>query len=784
MAEAAQKVMEKRLKILRESRTGKKGSITKRINQLYQYVAEKEGRRATELLLKYLHKVYEELEKVCCEISELSDEYDGLNDLEDIRFEIETCEATVTEYLEERKDDPPSTNSSRALSWVKKHAPQFGKGYDGELGGSDSGESNGVEIRDMEVPAGDDQQGNDRKGKLMYSDSRPATPRILPKIPLPQISLQNFDITQPAIEVPSSTLDNSIAKKMENLHIDDQTTVKLDINSTDVDGGKLTEGVERNLDDQTPSETQADFEKGNPSAEVAQVEEGSGKSVRMLSAPTLTIPLSLSFTGDDDVRKRTTNVERRNGNNDLDIIGISEENGDGKETCVNETNDDVVGLGDTRSRAQTDGDISHTFSLNFDFRNSRNSLVSDAVHRTPTFQHVPIALENGRKLSFAGVGNNGKNVGNIDGNVKNYGDIGEMVDTGGDTGGNLGNYGENVWVNGNGNLHGGKIVKSGYMENNGVEMLDNGTREEWQPSGGSSLNGDNISKFDFPFSFPGLQSNPRPNTSPNMFSGQEGIELVGKRCNPVHDDMVTNNQQCMKNLRQVESKSNHVLEQNQMENLRQVESESNHVLDQNQMGNLRQVESVSNHVMVQNYQEKLREEERRHQELLQEECRLEEECRRQELLQEERQETEKQRRQELLQEERWLEKKSCQQGSSGTNGKPPSRGAMPLGERLIQERRLQYEQELREEEIRREELLQAERRSAEVRAADEKQRLDQARRKNHELEIKLKLRKEVEESKRKDEGKIEERLRLEQAKLKEAEESRKKAVGGIPEERS
>ena len=106
MAEAAQKVMEKRLKILRESRTGKKGSITKRINQLYQYVAEKEGRRATELLLKYLHKVYEELEKVCCEISELSDEYDGLNDLEDIRFEIETCEATVTEYLEEQFKNP------------------------------------------------------------------------------------------------------------------------------------------------------------------------------------------------------------------------------------------------------------------------------------------------------------------------------------------------------------------------------------------------------------------------------------------------------------------------------------------------------------------------------------------------------------------------------------------------------------------------------------------------------------------------------------------------------
>ena len=132
MAKAAmeQEELEKRLKLLRGSRTGKKSSITKRINQLQRYVEERQGRRATELLLERLHMVYGELEKVCNEISELCDEYDSKNNLEDIRFEIETCDATVTEYLEARKNDPPSTSSSIALSWVRKHAAQFSRGYE------------------------------------------------------------------------------------------------------------------------------------------------------------------------------------------------------------------------------------------------------------------------------------------------------------------------------------------------------------------------------------------------------------------------------------------------------------------------------------------------------------------------------------------------------------------------------------------------------------------------------------------------------------------------------
>ena len=132
----------KRLKILRGSRAGKIGSITKRINQLEQYVEDRKGRRATELLLEYLLKVYGELETVSNEISYICDEYDSRNifNIEDIRFEVEACAASVVEYLDDRKDDLPASNSSAELEWVKKHASLFGN-ENGESDSSDSGES-------------------------------------------------------------------------------------------------------------------------------------------------------------------------------------------------------------------------------------------------------------------------------------------------------------------------------------------------------------------------------------------------------------------------------------------------------------------------------------------------------------------------------------------------------------------------------------------------------------------------------------------------------------------
>ena len=168
----------RRLKKLKGSRTGKKGSITKRVNQLEKFVEEKQGRRATQLLVGALETVYRELEEVCEEISNLDEEYDPNNDIEDVRFQVETCVAMVTEHLEARKEDIGSEGSSVALSWVRKHIGQFGKDKE-ETASRSSGDS--VSAQDEVQVRKDLLQDTAR---YTYSDSRPATPRTLPSIPV------------------------------------------------------------------------------------------------------------------------------------------------------------------------------------------------------------------------------------------------------------------------------------------------------------------------------------------------------------------------------------------------------------------------------------------------------------------------------------------------------------------------------------------------------------------------------------------------------------------------
>ena len=121
---------ELRLKALRRARTGKKISITKRIKQLNRLVSEESGRRAMELLLNGLQTVFGELEQVCETISTLIDEDEELNDVESIRFDVDSCVAVVTEYLEFHNDDPRSSSSSIALDWVRKHDGRFGMDND------------------------------------------------------------------------------------------------------------------------------------------------------------------------------------------------------------------------------------------------------------------------------------------------------------------------------------------------------------------------------------------------------------------------------------------------------------------------------------------------------------------------------------------------------------------------------------------------------------------------------------------------------------------------------
>ena len=113
----------RRLIILRNSRTGKKGAITKRIARLDGMVeAGGCGRRFMREMMEKLVVAYQEFEQVCTEINQLLtlfDEVDELNGIEEVRLNVDECVALVTEHLDSRADEAPSSSSSaRTLSWV------------------------------------------------------------------------------------------------------------------------------------------------------------------------------------------------------------------------------------------------------------------------------------------------------------------------------------------------------------------------------------------------------------------------------------------------------------------------------------------------------------------------------------------------------------------------------------------------------------------------------------------------------------------------------------------
>ena len=117
-----ERTTEKRFEKLKFMRRGKKGAITKRIEKLEKLVEENGSRRIAKGLLKALQVVFEELQKVCNEISFISDEIDEFNCLETIRMNVDESAENVLNYLEERKDDPASSGTlSLTGSWVNKY---------------------------------------------------------------------------------------------------------------------------------------------------------------------------------------------------------------------------------------------------------------------------------------------------------------------------------------------------------------------------------------------------------------------------------------------------------------------------------------------------------------------------------------------------------------------------------------------------------------------------------------------------------------------------------------
>ena len=119
--------VERRLEKLRRLRTGKKTAVTKRIARLDGLVeAGQCSRRQIRFLMEKLSVVLDELTATCDEISEinisLKRDDDALNDLVDVRMDVDECLALVSDHLESRHDEVSSSSSGSTVgSWVSKN---------------------------------------------------------------------------------------------------------------------------------------------------------------------------------------------------------------------------------------------------------------------------------------------------------------------------------------------------------------------------------------------------------------------------------------------------------------------------------------------------------------------------------------------------------------------------------------------------------------------------------------------------------------------------------------
>lgn len=115
---------EKELRItkLKHLRRGKKGSITKRVETINRIISEGGSRTKIKFLMTATYSVLRTLITECEELFQLMTEPDS-EWLEDVKTTVDECAAEVSEYLENRRQDAPSTTDSLTDSWVRQYEP-------------------------------------------------------------------------------------------------------------------------------------------------------------------------------------------------------------------------------------------------------------------------------------------------------------------------------------------------------------------------------------------------------------------------------------------------------------------------------------------------------------------------------------------------------------------------------------------------------------------------------------------------------------------------------------
>ena len=108
---------------LKRKRTSKKSLITRKINQINSFISERGSRTKILYLKNKLMETLRETEVVNDEMKEIAlDENIDFDPgwIEDVIFNIDTCNSCVQEYIDLRKDDSSSGASSKSIkSWIR-----------------------------------------------------------------------------------------------------------------------------------------------------------------------------------------------------------------------------------------------------------------------------------------------------------------------------------------------------------------------------------------------------------------------------------------------------------------------------------------------------------------------------------------------------------------------------------------------------------------------------------------------------------------------------------------
>ena len=100
---------------MKRKRTAKKSLITRKINQISQLITKRGSRTKILFLKDKLNDIFRETEIINEKMISMSDEASietNPGSMEDVTFNIDTCNSDIQKYIDSRKDEPPSDNRS------------------------------------------------------------------------------------------------------------------------------------------------------------------------------------------------------------------------------------------------------------------------------------------------------------------------------------------------------------------------------------------------------------------------------------------------------------------------------------------------------------------------------------------------------------------------------------------------------------------------------------------------------------------------------------------------